>query len=622
MSSDWVDAKIIAVSDCDSSHVAIDIEVKEPICFSNTNIPYDIYYLIPDPIHKDRFIQRTYTALLENNNNRIIHTIIYRHRNFGKAYHWLNDLAMNQHVSIKLGRPSIKAETLNAGSLVFLGDDTSVYAIKKIVEYASRKHNCTVFVETIENIDYSIGFKTSKYFSIQRESEGVLSLIKGKKDLFSGDVAVWAANEVATIVKIRKYLSEKKYFVLNCMDIGVKNSQRIIMLFSKRILKLSESPTLQLNNKINGLLQKGEDVINLTVGEPDYVEPIESSYSAIKAICDHFTHYTNSSGIISLRESICAKLLKENNLAYTPDQIVVSAGGKQALFNAFFVLLNGGEEVLIPTPAWPTYKQQVLLCGGTPVLIPLDESSEFKLTKETLKAFITPRSKILVLNSPSNPTGATYSEEELDDLVSIVEENGLYVISDEIYERLVYSGTYSSPVGINDYMKKHSVLVNGFSKAFGMTGWRIGYTAAPLDISIKIAAFQSQTTASISSISQVAAKYAINNFDKEHLIELKEKRNYLIHQLADTPLKIDVEPGGAFYLFPRVDSVLGNSIYGESIDSVEALCASLLEREHVAITPGSFFDAPNNVRISYAKSMQEICDAAQRIKKYFKDGMK
>lgn len=214
-----------------------------------------------------------------------------------------------------------------------------------------------------------------------------------------------------------------------------------------------------------------------------------------------------------MRESICAKLLKENNLAYTPDQIVVSAGGKQALFNAFFVLLNGGEEVLIPTPAWPTYKQQVLLCGGTPVLIPLDESSEFKLTKETLKAFITPRSKILVLNSPSNPTGATYSEEELDDLVSIVEENGLYVISDEIYERLVYSGTYSSPVGINDYMKKHSVLVNGFSKAFGMTGWRIGYTAAPLDISIKIAAFQSQTTASISSISQVAAKYAINNFD-------------------------------------------------------------------------------------------------------------
>lgn len=212
MSSDWVDAKIIAVSDCDSSHVAIDIEVKEPICFSNTNIPYDIYYLIPDPIHKDRFIQRTYTALLENNNNRIIHTIIYRHRNFGKAYHWLNDLAMNQHVSIKLGRPSIKAKTLNAGSLVFLGDDTSVYAIKKIVEYASRKHNCTVFVETIENIDYSIGFKTSKYFSIQRESEGVLSLIKGKKDLFSGDVAVWAANEVATIVKIRKYLSEKEIF--------------------------------------------------------------------------------------------------------------------------------------------------------------------------------------------------------------------------------------------------------------------------------------------------------------------------------------------------------------------------------------------------------------------------
>lgn len=390
--------------------------------------------------------------------------------------------------------------------------------------------------------------------------------------------------------------------------------------FSKRIDYLKDSPTLKLNDRINFLKGQGKDIINLTVGEPNYYEPIVSSEAAISAIQKHFTHYTNSSGILSLRKNICEKLSKENNLNYSPQQITVSMGGKQALFNTLSVLVNYGDEVIIPTPAWPSYEAQVRLVGGIPNMVQLNEETNFKLTPDVLEKNISNKTKVLLLNSPSNPTGATYHKEEMVELARIIEENGLIVISDEIYERLVYDIDFISPASLSDYMYENTITINGFSKSFGMTGWRIGYSAAPIEIATKISAFQSQITASISSISQVAAENAVLNFDYSHVEDLKTCRDYLMDIITDnTDLLLPNRPDGSFYLFPNLEKLFGKKFFGHIITSDEDFCELLLSEVGVALTPGSFFNAPRNVRISYAKSFDEIQEAGKRLIKFFGD---
>lgn len=388
--------------------------------------------------------------------------------------------------------------------------------------------------------------------------------------------------------------------------------------FSQRTNFLKDSPTLKLNERINVLKNQGKDIINLTVGEPNYYEPEISREAAIQAIKNHFTHYTNSSGIISLRENICKKLKLENGLNYRPEQITVSAGGKQALFNSLSVLINHGDEVIIPTPAWPTYEEQVRLVGGTPHLVSLNEKTSFKLTPELLEKNINSNTKVLILNSPSNPTGATYSIDELKELVSIIEKNRIIVISDEIYERLVYDLDFVSPASLSQYMYENTITINGFSKSFGMTGWRIGYSAAPEEIAHKIAAFQSQITASISSVSQVAAEQAILNFDYSHVNDLVRNREYLVDIIRrGTKLSLPTVPDGSFYLFPNLSEVLGKEFFGKKVTTAEDFCELLLSKVGVAVTPGSFFNAPNNIRISYAKSFDEIQEAGRRIVEFF-----
>ncbi|MCY7237508.1 aminotransferase class I/II-fold pyridoxal phosphate-dependent enzyme [Streptococcus infantarius] len=252
--------------------------------------------------------------------------------------------------------------------------------------------------------------------------------------------------------------------------------------------------------------------------------------------------------MLSLRKNICEKLSKENNLNYSPQQITVSTGGKQALFNTLSVLVNYGDEVIIPTPAWPSYEAQVRLVGGIPNMVQLNEETNFKLTPDVLEKNISNKTKVLLLNSPSNPTGATYHKEEMVELARIIEENGLIVISDEIYERLVYDIDFISPASLSDYMYENTITINGFSKSFGMTGWRIGYSAAPIEIATKISAFQSQITASISSISQVAAENAVLNFDYSHVEDLKTCRDYLMDIITDnTDLLLPNRPDGSSF---------------------------------------------------------------------------
>lgn len=380
---------------------------------------------------------------------------------------------------------------------------------------------------------------------------------------------------------------------------------------------LVPSPTLKANEKVKQLVAAGKDIINLTVGEPNFYEPAEASAAAIQAIQDHFTHYTASSGVLSLREKIAAKLAQENGLTYEPSEIVVSTGAKQALFNALSVLLNPGDEVLLPTPIWPTYEAQVLLTGGQPSFITLDEKTNFKLTPTILEASITERSRVLILTTPSNPTGSVYTKEELLALAPVIEGHNLVVISDEIYERLTYEVTFTSVPTVSPYLRENTILVNGFSKSFGMTGWRVGYTAAPKEVTEKIAALQSQVTAGITSIAQVAAEHAALHFEPQHVVDLKLNRDLM----AETLTKIDgIElpalPAGAFYLFPNVAGLYGRTLAGKLITNAEDLCELLIDEIGVAATAGTAFHAPNNIRLSYAKSYKEIETACERLRSF------
>lgn len=390
------------------------------------------------------------------------------------------------------------------------------------------------------------------------------------------------------------------------------------MNFSNHISSLKPSATLALNSKVNLMIANGQDIINLTVGEPNYYEPEIARERAKEAIDKHFTHYTDSDGIYDLRQSISEKLRNENNLNYRPEQITVSAGGKQALFNCFFTLIDHNDEVIVPTPCWSTYLTQIKLCGGIPVTISTDERTNFKISPDMLDDAITARTNLLLLNSPSNPTGSTYSESELKELSRIIQKHKLLVISDEIYERLVYVNNYVSVATVSDYLRENTLTINGFSKSFGMTGWRVGYSASPIAIAKKISSLQSQVTANTSSISQIAALAAIKHFNPENKVTLQKNRDYIYEFINEnTPLSVTNIPDGAFYLFPNISGIVGKSFKGKTIENSSELCALLLENAHIAVTPGTAFVSPNNIRISYAKSMSEIKRAAQRMANFF-----
>ncbi len=387
---------------------------------------------------------------------------------------------------------------------------------------------------------------------------------------------------------------------------------------SRRIRAISPSPTLSIDTKTKALLAEGIDVVNLSVGEPDFNTPDQASLAAISAIITNFTKYTPVPGIMELRKGIVNKLRTENELAYTPEEIIVSSGAKHSLYNIFMAILNPGDEVLLPAPYWVSYPEQIRLCEGVPVVLATDESTGFKVTPEQLEQAITPKTRAFLLNSPSNPTGAVYTPEEIRAIAAVLEKHDIYVVSDEIYEQLTYGVEHYSIARFSENMKSKTLVVNGFSKTFAMTGWRVGYVAGPLPIIKAMTSFQSHTTANPASISQKAAVGALGTFDQEHVAEFQHRRDFVLGQLAELPGVICAKPEGAFYVFPNVRSWIGKTYTRANqstivVDSVDTLAELLLTDANISIVPGTGFGAPDNFRISYATSMEQLKKAMNRL---------
>ena len=385
---------------------------------------------------------------------------------------------------------------------------------------------------------------------------------------------------------------------------------------SKRMTRLSPSMTFAMNQKSNDLKAKGIDIVNMTLGEPDFNTPEHVKAAACTALEENYTHYTPVGGSLSLREAISDKLQKENGLAYAPADILVSNGAKQSLCNVVMALIDEGDEVIIPAPYWVSYPQMVLLAGGTPVYVETGIEQGFKMTPEQLEKAITPRTRMLILCSPSNPTGAVYSKEELNALAEVVlRHEDLLVVSDEIYEHLNYVGAHAS-IATVEGMRERTVIINGVSKAYAMTGWRIGFLAAPKWIVSACSMLQGQYTSGPCSVSQKAAEEAWRGSQacvEEMRQAFERRRNLLVSLLREIPgLEVNV-PDGAFYLFPKCSSYFGKSDGTNVINTSTDLAMYLLEQGHVAVVGGDAFGAPEYFRLSYATSEEKIKEAAKRM---------
>ncbi len=386
---------------------------------------------------------------------------------------------------------------------------------------------------------------------------------------------------------------------------------------SNRVEKLSPSATLAMSQKSAELRAAGVDVINMSVGEPDFDTPDFIKEAAKRAIDDNYSRYTPVPGYMSLREAVCRKLERENGLVYTPDCIVVGNGAKQELCNVLLATINAGDEVIIPVPAWVSYVEMVKLAEGEPVTVYSGIENNFKITPEQLEAAITPRSRMIMLNSPSNPTGSVYTYDELKALVEVlVKYPDVMVMTDDIYEHINYVGEVHSIAEFEE-IRDRVIVINGVSKAYAMTGWRIGYMAGPLKIAKAVSKLQGQYTSGVSSIAQKAAEAAYDGpqICVEEMREAFQRRRDLIVELAKTVpgWKVNV-PEGAFYLFPEVSGVIGKKAGDREIKSSSDYVLYLLEEAHVATVDGGAFCAPGYIRMSYALSDENITEALRRIR--------
>ena len=385
---------------------------------------------------------------------------------------------------------------------------------------------------------------------------------------------------------------------------------------SNRIQALSPSATLAMSQKSNELKAQGVDVINLSVGEPDFFTPEHIKEAAKRAIDENYSFYTPVPGYLSLRKAICGKLLRENNLTFAPEQIIVSNGAKQSLCNCILSLVNPGDEVIIPTPAWVSYVEMVKLAEGKCVLVPATVEQNFKITAKQLSDAITEKTKMIILCSPSNPTGSVYSKEELKALADVLAAYpDIIILADEIYEHINYTGEFNS-IAQFESVRDRVVIVNGVSKAYAMTGWRIGFIAAPLWIAKANSKLQSQYTSGCSSIAQKAAEEAYNGPQdcvEEMRKAFERRRDLIVSLLKEIPgLKIN-HPEGAFYIFPEVSAYFGKSFGKYTISNSNDLAMFLLEEAHVATVDGEAFCAPGYIRLSYATSDENIREAVKRI---------
>lgn len=387
---------------------------------------------------------------------------------------------------------------------------------------------------------------------------------------------------------------------------------------SDRLQRLAPSATLAMSQKSSEMKAQGIDVINMSVGEPDFNTPDHIKEAAKKAIDDNYSRYSPVPGYADLRKAIVEKLKNENGLDYTVNEVLVSNGAKQSVCNTVMALVNPGDEVIIPAPYWVSYPQMVKLAGGTPVIVEAGFEQNFKMTPEQLEAAITPKTRLLILCSPSNPTGSVYTKEELAGLAEVIKRHDdLFVLADEIYEHINYVGHHES-IAQFPGMKERSIIVNGVSKAYAMTGWRIGYIAAPEWIVKGCNKLQGQYTSGPCSVSQKAAEFAYTQSQEcvEQMRQAFERRRNLIVKLAqDIPgLEVNV-PQGAFYLFPKCSSFYGKSYESTTINNSSDLALFLLEKGHVATVGGDAFGDPDCFRMSYATSDENIIEAMRRIKK-------
>lgn len=393
------------------------------------------------------------------------------------------------------------------------------------------------------------------------------------------------------------------------------------MYISEKAKSISPSSTLAIDAKFKQMKADGVDVVGFGAGEPDFDTPEYIKEAAIAAIRDGKTKYTPAAGTVELRKAICKKLKEENNLSYSFDCIVVSNGAKHALVNAFQAILNPGDEVLIPSPYWVSYPEMVKLADGVPVILQTREEDGFKFTADEFRAAITPKTRALVLNSPSNPTGMVYTAEELAELAAVAVEHNIYVISDEIYEHLIYEGKHVSIASMSPEMKALTIIINGVSKTYAMTGWRIGYTASTPEIARVMSNIQSHATSNPNSIAQAATVAALSGGEEEIAMmkeAFRERRDYMVERINSIEGVSCLKPHGAFYVLMNISKLKGRTMGGKAIHTSDDFAEVLLEQAKVAVVPCSGFGADDFVRWSYAVSLDNIKEGLSRVEQFIK----
>ena len=388
---------------------------------------------------------------------------------------------------------------------------------------------------------------------------------------------------------------------------------------SQRAMNIKPTPTLTISSLAKEMLSNGINVVNFGVGEPDFNTPDHIKEEAKKAIDDNFTKYTKSAGINELREAISIKLKRDNNLICKPNDILVSPGAKASIVFVLMAVCDPGDEVLIPSPYWVSYPSQVIIAGAEPVIVPTERGNDFKIISDQLEKKITSKSKVLILNSPSNPTGTVYTKNELEDIAEVCLKHNILIISDEIYEKIIYDNEkHISIASISDEVREMTILINGVSKAYAMTGWRLGYSAGPTEIIKRASIIQSHTTSCVNSMTQKATIVALTEDDgsvERMRKEFEKRRDFLIATLTNMENIECMKPKGAFYAFPDISYYLKNNKKG--IKNSAELCEFLLKNFHVALVPGSAFGNDNYVRFSYANSM----DCIKRGLESFEEGL-
>jgi aspartate aminotransferase len=392
-----------------------------------------------------------------------------------------------------------------------------------------------------------------------------------------------------------------------------------MLKLSDNTKRIEESATLAVSARAKAMKKAGEDVVALAAGEPDFDTPTHIVAAAKQALDDGFTRYTPAPGIPELRAAWAEQVGQKRGVTYQPNQLIVTAGGKQAIFNVIYALVDPGDEVIIPAPYWVSYPEQVRAIGANPIILESSPDQDFKVSSQALRAAITDRTRLLILNSPSNPTGSVYTRDELEALAQVLVEKGVPVLSDEVYDELVYGQEFTSIASLGEEIYNLTIISGAVSKTYAMTGWRIGYAVGPVDVIAAANRLQSHSTSGPNSIAQKAALAAITG-DQSTVETMRQefdrRRQYMIQRLRAMPDLTCPEPHGAFYTFPRVSSHYGRRYNGEVVDGSLTFCRLLLEHEKVAAVPGLAFGDDAHVRLSYATGMAQIEEALNRVERF------